>query len=336
MDKPFTVGLTYDLLSDYALDENLPEDAYGEFDSDETLERIEAALEALGYSFCRIGNMSKLVAFLAGDQKVDVVFNIAEGQWGRNREAQIPALLEAYRVPYTFSDPLTLAICLDKALTKRLWKLEGLPLAPFHEVKVLADFAAPVDAGLNFPMFVKPVREGSSIGVRLESIVDNVDQLKAQVERVLRLYHQPALVEEFLPGREFTVGVLGNEERSYVLGVLEVTKVAVTKVNGFEQKKDWKTYGPIAFQPMPDSLLRQQLADISLRAYRVLGCRDAARLDIRMDRYGQPQLMEINALSGLSSHSALPIIAEHAGLTFEALIEEILQNALTRSREFIE
>jgi D-alanine-D-alanine ligase len=332
MRNSLVVGLTYDLITDYPVEEGAPKDVYGEFDSEETLERLESGIRSLGYSVRRIGNMEKLVSFLANKQTVDIVFNIAEGRWGRDREAQIPSLLEAHRIPYTFSDPLTLGICLDKALTKRLWELEGLPVAPFCEVQSVDDFNAPIEAGLEFPMFVKPVREGSSIGVRLESVVENADQLKEQVKRVIHLYNQPALVEEFLSGREFTVAILDFDGRPKVLGALEVTKAAVTKVNGFEQKNDWATYGPIAFKPLDESPLKEYLAEICLHAYQVMGCRDAARIDLRMDKHGNPQLMEINALSGLSEHSALPIIAANAGYSFEALIDQILQNALLRSK----
>lgn len=331
MKTPILVGLTYDLISEYSIEENTPEDQYGEFDSEETIDRLEAAIARLGYSVLRIGNIQGLVAFLAAHQQVDVVFNIAEGRWGRSREAQIPALLEAYAIPYTFSDPLTLNVCLDKAFTKRVWQQAGLPVSPFFLVESATDFAAPLAAGLEFPLFVKPLREGSSKGVRQESLVETQEQLREQVERVVTVYRQPALVEEFLPGREFTVGVIGSGERARVLGALEVPYVAVCKVNGFAQKRDdvWKTYTSLEPGPELDSL-----ADLSLRAYQALGCRDAGRLDLRMDKYGQPQLMEINTLPGLSAHSALPLIAKRAGLTFEALLAGILEGALARGTSF--
>ncbi len=332
MKKISTVGLTYDLASDYLLEENVPEDFYGEFDSEETIDRLESAISNLGYSVYRIGNIEKLVAFLAQKQRVDVVFNIAEGRWGRNRESQIPALLEAYSIPYTFSDPLTLGLSLDKAFAKHLWQQAGLPVSPFCLVENIADFNALVEMGLEFPLFVKPLLEGSSKGVSQESFVETVAQLRVQVERVITVYHQPALVEEFLPGREFTVGVIGAGKNARVLGMLEVPYVAIAKVNGFTQKRDhvWKTYTPVAFELINGISLQDRLAEISLRAYQVLGCRDAGRLDIRMDKYGQPQLMEINTLSGLSSHSALPLMATQAGLTFEMLMDGILKDAIAR------
>jgi len=335
MKKPLIVGLTYDLASDYQLEEGDPEDMYGEFDSEETLERLETAISHLGHSVCRIGNIERLVSFLFQRQTVDLVFNIAEGRHGRSRESQVPALLDAYSIPYTFSDALTLGVSLDKALTKRLCQQAGLPTPPFCVLESSADYKVPFDLGLEFPLFVKPTQEGSSKGIRLESVAETVEQLKVQVERVTRLYHQSALVEEFLPGREFTAAILGTGKDANVLGVLEVTKVAVAKVNGFAQKTDWKTYGPIAFQPMGESPLRAQLADISLRTYQLLGCRDAGRVDLRLDRNGCPQLMEINALSGLSSHSALPIIAAHAGMSFEMLVDRIICEAFARSRSVL-
>ena len=330
MDKKFLVGLTYDLVSDYPVLDDSPEDLYGEFDSEETVSALENTLMNIGYSVQRIGNINHLVKFLASGKRVDVVFNIAEGLWGRNREGQIPALLEAYRIPYTFSDPITLGLSLDKAFTKSLWQQVGLPISPFCLVGASTDYEEPIKKGLEFPLFVKPAREGSSMGIGLNSIVESTEQLKIQVDRVISTYHQPALVEEFLPGREFTVAVLGHNSTAKVLGVLEVTKVMHCKVNGFAQKADWKTYGPIAFEPLEDTLLQEQIERICLQAYQVIGCRDVARLDLRMDKHGLPQLLEINPLSGLSSHSALPIIARHAGLSFEMLIENILQGAIAR------
>lgn len=331
MKTSLRVGLTYDRIADYVVDENAPEDQYGEFDSDETIDRLEAAISQLGYSVFRIGNIQGLVSFLAAGQRVDVVFNIAEGRWGRNRESQIPALLEAYAIPYTFSDPLTLGICLDKAFTKQMWQQAGLSVNPFCLVESAADFRAPLEAGLQFPLFVKPLREGSSKGVRRESFVETAEELQMQVERVVIRYQQPALVEEFLPGREFTVGVVGSGASARVIGALEVPYVEVCKVNGFAQKRDdvWKTYTPVA----PGDEL-DKLADLSLRAYRSLGCRDAGRLDLRMDRHGQPQLMEINTLPGLSAHSALPLMAANTGLTFAMLLAEIIDGALARGSGF--
>ena len=331
MKKTLLVGLTYDLVSDYPLQEDAPEDLYGEFDSEETLARLEAAILSLGHSVCRIGNIEKLVSFLAEKKSVDVVFNIAEGRWGRNRESQIPALLEAYSIPYTFSDPLTLGICLDKAFAKRLWQQNGLSVAPFGEIESMSDFDALLEMGLEFPLFVKPIREGSSKGIGQESVVETVDQLKAQVERVLSIYQQPALIEEFLPGREFTVAVTGFGQSAKVLGMLEVPYVSESKVDGFIQKNDWETYSLSIHLPVTDAALQKQLTEISLRAYQVLGCRDAGRLDLRMDRNGQPALMEINPLPGLSNHSALPYIAALAGISFEMLVDGIIREALARA-----
>lgn len=331
MKTPLLVGLTYDLASDYLLEEGAPEDLFGEFDSEETIERLESAILHLGYSVCRIGNIDKLVSFLAEKQNVDVVFNIAEGRCGRNRESQIPALLEAYSIPYTFSDPLTLGLCLDKAFAKRFWQQDGLPVAPFCLVDSISDYSSPIEMGLEFPLFVKPVREGSSKGIRQESVVETMGQLKVQVEQVMTLYQQPALVEEFLPGREFTVAIIGSGQDARVLGALEVPYVALSKVDGFIQKNDWKTYSLSIHRPVSESPLQKQLAEISLRAYQVLGCRDAGRLDLRMDKNGLPTLMEINPLPGLSSHSALPYIAALAGISFEMLLDGILREAGARA-----
>jgi D-alanine-D-alanine ligase len=327
MKTSLIVGLTYDLISDYALEESTPEDEYSEFDSDETIDRLEAAIAELGYTVRRIGDLHKLIAFLMGPQHVDVVFNIAEGRRGRSRESQIPSLLEGYNIPYTFSDPLTLGLSLDKVTTKQLWRQAGLPVAPFCTVETVADYQAPLQAGLAFPLFVKPLWEGSSKGVRQESVVKTLKELKEQVERVVTAYQQPALVEEYLPGREFTVGVIGSGQNAKVLGAVELIYVAPCTVNGFTQKRDnvCRTLTPVTAEAD-----LEKLTVLSLNAYRVLGCRDASRLDIRMDKYGQPNLMEINTLPGLSAHSSLPLIAANAGLSFSGLLSIILDGAIAR------
>jgi D-alanine-D-alanine ligase len=330
--KPLKVGLTYDLRSEYPPHEDAPPDYYAEFDTEETVDYIEAALSSLGHRVHRIGNIQKLARFLVFGETVDIVFNIAEGVWGRSREAQVPALLEAFRIPYTFSDPLTMALCLDKAMTKRIWQQAGLPTSAFWVVTNLAELEQAAEHGLEFPLFVKPVHEGSSKGISQDSIVETEQQLVEQVERVLTHYQQPALVEElFLSGREFTVGILGSGREARVLGVLEITEVALYRVSGFLQKEKWELYAPDTYHPLKAGPLQVQLSELGLQAYQAVDCRDTGRLDIRLDRYGNPQLMEINPLPGLHPHHcALPVIGKHAGLSFEMLLAEIIRHATQR------
>jgi D-alanine-D-alanine ligase len=320
------VGLTYDLIDDYAGRKDIPPDVCMEFDTEATIQAIQEAIEQLGHQVRRIGNIYQLVKFLAAGGSVDLVFNVAEGLWGRAREAQVGALLEAYRIPYTLSDPLTMALCLDKAMTKRIWQREGLPTPAFVVIGDLADIDQATSSLPNFPLFVKPVHEGSSMGIGPQSIVTGAQALYERVQFILEQYKQPALVEEYLPGREFTVGILGNGSKARVLGV--TSRIEAVPVSDGSQKEKWtdQTVEPIAKGP-----LRDQLEDLALRAYRAVECKDAGRLDTRLDKDGRPYLLEINALMGLRpKSSALPIIARQAGMAYPQLIAEILQHAIER------
>ncbi len=325
------VGLTYDLRDDYPPYTNAPSDYYAEFDTEENINHLAAAIESLGHQVCRIGNVYKLVRFIAGGGSVDIVFNMAEGLWGRARESQVPSILEAYRIPYTGSDPLTLALCLDKAMTKQLWQSAGLPTSDFRVVADIAELDQAREELPSFPLFVKPVHEGASKGIGAESIVESDRELRARVGWVLTRYQQPALIEEFLPGREFTVGVLGNGHQARALGIAEINIVSPGRVNDLEQKEEWEARALNKFTSMEASSLRSELSELALQAYLTVGCRDLGRLEIRLDKNGNPQLLEINPLVGLHpTHSALPIIATQVGLSYEELIAEILDHAIKR------
>jgi len=325
------VGLTYDLRDDYPPYVNAPPDYYAEFDTEENINLLAAAIESLGHQVCRIGNVYKLVRFIAGGGSVEIVFNMAEGLWGRARESQVPAILEAYRIPYTGSDPLTLALCLDKALTKRLWQSAGLPTSDFCVVGDMAELDQARGKLPSFPLFVKPVHEGASKGISVESIVESDWELRARVRWVLTRYQQPALIEEFLPGREFTVGILGNGRKARVLGVAEITIVSRYRVNDLIQKEGWEARAPNKFIPVKSTSLGSELSELALQAYLAVDCQDLGRLEIRLDKDGNPQLLEINPLVGLHpTHSALPIIGMQAGLSYEELIAEILEHAINR------
>ncbi len=325
------VGLTYDLRDDYPPYANAPPDYYAEFDTEENINYLAAAIESCGHQVCRIGNVYKLVRFLAEGGSVDIVFNMAEGLWGRSREAQIPAILEAYRIPYTGSDPLTLALCLDKAMTKRIWKSGGLPTPEFCVVADMAELDQAREDLPSFPLFVKPVHEGASKGIGIESVAESDRELYERVKWVLAWYQQPALVEEFLPGREFTVGILGNGRKAKVLGVAEINIVSRDRVNDFVQKEEWEARALNKFIPVEVPYLRSELLELALQAYLAVGCRDLGRLEVRLDKNGNPQLLEINPLVGLHpTHSALPVIGMQAGLSYEELIAKILDHAINR------
>jgi D-alanine-D-alanine ligase len=325
------VGLTYDLRDEYPPCVNAPPDYYAEFDTEENINYLATAIESCGHQVRRIGNVYRLVRFVAEGGSVDIVFNMAEGLWGRSREAQIPAILEAHRIPYTGSDPLTLALCLDKAMTKRLWQNAGLPTPDFCVVSDMAELDEAREDLPSFPLFVKPVHEGASKGIGVESIVESDRELRARVEQLLTWYQQPVLIEEFLPGREFTIGILGNGRKARVLGIGEIILSSLDRVYGFVQKEEWEARVPRKLIPVESPPLKNELSELALRAYHAVGCRDLGRLEIRLDKKGSPQLLEINPIVGLHpTHSSLSNIATQAGLSYEELIGEILEHAINR------
>ena len=319
------VGLTYDLRQDY-LPLGYNEDDLAEFDSPEVIEGLETALGQLGFQTERIGHIRRLVELLAAGRTWDLVFNIAEGLSGFGREAQIPALLEAYHIPYTFSDPLTLAVTLHKAMAKRIVRDHGLPTPDFVLIESPDDLGS-VD--LPFPLFAKPVAEGTGKGVTLLSKMESRADLW-QADRLLSKYQQPVLVETFLPGREFTVGVAGTGRDAHVLGLMEIIlgERAEQDVYSYHNKENWKKL--VTYKPA-DDLEAQKAARLALASYRVLGCRDAGRVDLRSDAAGNPCFMEINPLAGLHpTHSDLPILCAMHGIDYRDLIGRIMVSALKR------
>ncbi|HEY4590619.1 MAG TPA: D-alanine--D-alanine ligase, partial [Thermoanaerobaculia bacterium] len=257
----------------------------------------------------------------------DLVFNLAEGVRGRSREAQVPAVCEMFDQPYTFSDPLTCAVTLDKSLAKRVVRDHGLPTAPFALVD-RPEAAADVD--LPPPLFVKPVAEGSSKGVTRRSQIETLEDLTAACAELIGTFHQPVLVESFLPGREMTVGIVGNGPDARVLGVMEVVfrpgaDTAYTALN----KKEYETW--IDYSLLDGEPLAQKARKLALAAYQALGCRDLARVDIRCDAAGEPQFLEINPLPGLHpTYSDLPILAGRAGIPYADLVGQIVEASARR------
>jgi D-alanine-D-alanine ligase len=323
------IGLTYDLRSEY-LAMGYSEDDTAEFDREETIEGIESALRRLGHDTDRIGNVRRLAERLVQGHRWELVFNIAEGLHGIGREAQVPALLDAYDIPYTFSDPLVMSLTLHKAMTKRVVRDAGIPTTDFA---VVADEA---DAdGVRFapPYFVKPVAEGTGKGISTQSVVRRRKDLPAACRRLLDAYRQPVLVERLLPGREFTVGVAGSGDRARVLGTMEVlllpsAEPGVYSYHNKENSEELVRYRLI--RPAEDPLVAA-VEDIALRAWRALGCRDAGRLDLRCDARERPQFMEVNPLAGLHpEHSDLPIICSLAGISFDQLLARIVESAAER------
>ena len=321
------IGLTYDLRDDYRA-MGFSEEALAEFDSPETVAAIEAVLRRLGHATDRIGHIRHLAQRLVAGDTWDLVFNIAEGLKGRSREAQVPGLLEAYGIPYVFSDPLTLAVTLDKAVAKRLVRDAGIPTAPFAVIETEEDAAKA--CALPFPVFVKPLAEGTGKGCTAASKVSDPARL-ADVARALRArFNQPVLAEPYLPGREFTVGVVGNGDKARVIAVLEVLLGANAEPGVYSYTNKELFESRVTYRLADDAEARQAAAS-ALLAYRTLGCRDASRLDLRSDANGVPQFMEVNALAGLHpTHSDLPILSNLAGMTYDGLIGAIMEAALAR------
>ena len=328
------IGLTYDLRVDYLV-EGYSEEQTAEFDRPETIEAIEAALVELGCRTDRIGNAKRLVERLAQGDRWELVFNVAEGLCGVAREAQVPAILDVYDLPYTFSDPLALSLTLHKNLAKTLVQQAGIATPEFALVERPPD----VDAiELPFPLFAKPVAEGTSKGITAASKVGDRQALREISARLLEQFRQPVLVETFLAGREFTVGLTGTGPEAQVVGTMEIGLLpdAEAEVYSYVNKEQCETL--VRYMPVhPDEdLLVGQVEEMALSAWRVLGCRDGGRVDIRCDAESQPHFLEINPLPGLHpQHSDLPILCGHAGIPYVDLIDRIVRSARRRMKQQI-
>ena len=323
----FRVGLTYNVKSEYVLKPDDPPDANAEFDHDDTIGVIEEAIKAGGHEVVRIGNARQLLEREALVKSVDIVFNIAEGYEGRNRESQVPILLEMWRVPFVGGDGLTLGLTLDKIITKKILMAEGLLTPRFVE---LTDPDKSWRVDLTYPLMVKPRSEGSSKGARKSSLVTNATELARQARWLIETYKQPALVEEFIEGREFTVAIIGNEPPNAqpvvqirIEGQLELGRLFYTFAH-IRSGADYICPAPI------DEALRSQLERVALDTYQVVECVDFGRVDLRVDRDGRVYVLEINPLPSLSTEDVFMFVAKAQGLTYEAIINQVLDAALIR------
>jgi D-alanine-D-alanine ligase len=321
------IGLTYDLRSEY-LAEGYSEEETAEFDRDDTVLALEGALAELGHAPERIGHARALVARLARGDRWDLVFNIAEGLHGIGREAQVPALLDIYAIPYTFSDPLVMALTLHKGMTKRVVRDAGVPTAAFQVVD--GEAAPPPFAP---PYFIKPVAEGTGKGVTPASVIRRPEDLAPACRDMQARFRQPVLVEAFLPGREFTVGIVGTGGRAEAIGTMEVhlLPAAEAEVYSYANKENSEELVEYSLRRPQDDPVVAESERVALAAWRVLECRDAGRVDIRCDAAGRPQFMEVNPLAGLHpAHSDLPIICSLVGLSFRELVARIVASAAER------
>ena len=323
------IGVTYDLRADY-LAMGMSEEESAEFDSEITIAALCEALAGLGHEPVRIGHIKALTERLAAGERWDAVFNICEGLKGYAREAQVPGLLEAYGIPAVFSDPLTLALTLDKAWTKRIVRGAGVPTADFAVVERPSDIAS-VD--LPFPLFLKPVAEGSGKGVSERSRVANAAELRGVASELLGRFRQPVLVETYLSGREFTVGITGTGEDAAVLGIMEIRATAKGTQSGYsyENKEHWEDRVTLHLVDDAEALAA---ADVALAAWRSLRCRDGGRVDVRSDGEARPHFIEVNPLAGLNpGHSDLCFIARFKGMSYRDLIGLIIASFLKRHPE---
>lgn len=320
------LGFTYDLRAEYlALGYGAEETA--EFDKEETIDAIASELEALGHEVERIGHIKNLTRRLAANERWELVFNICEGMSGTGRESQVPALLDAFNIPYVFSGPVALGVTLDKALTKHVVQNQGIPTAPFAVVSSAAELA---NVTLPYPLFVKPVGEGTGKGISSKSRVKSPPELATVALELLERFSQPVLVETYLPGREFTTGVLGHGGHAKAIGSMEVlyTGVAETSDYSYENKANYEDR--VKYRAL-DGDVAEECARVSLAAWRALGCVDAGRVDLRMDANGQVCLIEVNPLAGLHPiHSDLPILCGLHGMGYAELIGEIVAAAMVR------
>ena len=320
------IALTYDLRDDYrAL--GFAAEELAEFDFIGTIDAIDAALRSLGHETERVGNVRALARRLADGAAWDLVFNTAEGVRGFGREAQVPALLEAFEIAYTFSDPLVSALTLHKGMAKRVLRDAGVPTADF---RVLAGEADLEQALPPFPLFVKPVAEGTAKGIDAGSRVADGKALAARCRLLWAKYAQPVLVEPYLPGREFTVGVLGEGAKARAVGTLELRLRASAEPGVYSYLNKELSEERVDL-PLADAAAAALVEPVALAAWRALGGRDAGRIDLRLDADGRPQVLELNPLPGLHpTHSDLPILWSALGHGYEALIAAIVDAAAAR------
>lgn len=320
------IGLTYDLRSDY-LKMGYSEEETAEFDRDDTVDAIEQTLGELGYATERIGNIKQLAKALISGKRWDLVFNICEGMYGIGREAQVPALLDAWQIPYVFSNPLVLSLTLHKSMTKSVIRDHGLKTPDFMEVRSLEDID---HIRIPFPLFAKPLSEGTGKGIDGRSVINNPEQLRAVCLDLLGRFNQPVLVEKFLSGREFTVGIVGTGDAARVTGTMEIilNEKAEKNVYSYINKEECDE---LVEYRIPEETIVAQCEQLAISAWRILGCEDGGRVDIRCDDSGVPNFIEVNPLAGLHpEHSDLPILSTLNGINYKELISMIMNSSVSK------
>lgn len=317
------VGLTYDLRSWY-IDRGYSMDETAEFDKQETVDALINSLKIMGHETEPVGNAFQLIEALAAGKKWDIVFNIAEGLYGDGRESVVPAILDQYKIPYVFSGPVIMGLSLNKHLAKMVVAASGVPVSPGCLITELKDLEY---CNLVYPLFVKPVSEGTGKGITDKSYIKNIGELTEMVRWILAEFHQPALVEEYLPGREFTVGIVGYADEAVAVGGMEVMTINNLPYS-VEVKENYQNY--CSYKPL-DADISDECKSVALRAWKALDAVDAGRVDLKADRNGKICFIEANPLAGLNPvHSDLPILARMYGIEYQSLMEMIMNAAIRR------
>jgi D-alanine-D-alanine ligase len=317
------VGLTFDLRSWYT-DRGYSMDETAEFDKQETVDALENSLRLMGYETEPVGNAFQLIEALAAGKRWDIVFNIAEGLYGDGRESVVPAILDQYKIPYVFSGPVIMGLSLNKHIAKLVVSAAGVPVSPGMLVTDLKELDK---TDFKYPLFVKPVSEGTGKGITEKSLVKSFTELKTMVEWILSEFKQPALVEEYLPGREFTVGIIGYGKDAVAIGGMEVI-CANNLPYSVEVKENYQEY--CTYKPLGDEII-DECKSVALNAWRALDAVDAGRVDLKADRNGRICFIEANPLAGLNPvHSDLPILARMYGIQYQTLMEMIMKAAIKR------
>lgn len=325
------IGITYNLKDELPLEASLDGEAFEEFDTQETIDAISDVLVEKGHEVVQLGAKIGIIERLK-KEKIDFVFNLAEGYGGRNRESYIPSILEMLNVPYSGSDSLSLGLSLDKTISKKIAQLAGIPTPGYREIKKGQDFKD-IDAGLSYPLITKPSWEGSSKGIYNSSKASNKAELEKNILFLFKKYPcQPVLVEEYIQGREITVGIIGNDSPR-LLGLMEI----VNRNNNddffysLEVKRNWRKLVDYKIDSNIIQILEGQLRDYAIAAFREFGCRDIARIDFKISQSNKIFFLEINPLPGLSpEYSDLAIMAQKLGIAYQDFISEILHQGLSR------
>ncbi|MCX6302928.1 MAG: ATP-grasp domain-containing protein [Bacteroidia bacterium] len=317
------VGLTYDLRSWY-LDQGYSMEDTAEFDKQETVDAIDSAIRKMGFETEPVGNCFQLIEALAAGKKWDLVFNIAEGLYGDGRESVVPAILDQYKIPYVFSGPVILGVSLNKYLTRLIVSAAGVPVSPGMLISTREDIRK---CKLEYPLFIKPVSEGTGKGITEKNLLKSPAELKEMAEYILDRFNQPALVEEYLPGREFTVGVIGSGDETVAIGGMEI-ECKNNYPYSVEYKENYQEF--CKYIPMTKEF-SEECKTVALNVWKALGGVDAGRVDVKADRNGRICFMEVNPLAGLHPiHSDLPILSRLINIDYQTLMEMIIKSTLKR------